>query len=159
MMTTEKRKPIKEIDAKAYQPLLAFEKYLAQSSLQRTHADLIKIRTSQINGCAFCIDKHTREARQVGEREQRLYLLSTWADVTVFTEEEKAVLALTEEVTRIAQHGVSDPVYEKAISLLGYQYTTEVIMAIIAMNAWNRVGISTQLALEKTNDALADTSR
>lgn len=144
-----KRKILKVADPKAFQTMLAFEKYLAESSLTKTHAELIKIRVSQLNGCAYCIDKHTKDARKAGETEQRIYLLSTWKEVSIFSAEEKAILALAEEMTFIAKHGVSDKVYDQAIALLGQQYTTEVMMAIIAMNAWNRVGITTNREIEE----------
>jgi len=138
-----KRKTLQEADPKAFQTMLAFEQYLAQSSLKKTHAELIKIRVSQLNGCGFCINKHTQEARKAGETEQRIYLLNAWKEAPFFSEEEKAILALAEEITHISVNGVSDEVYDHAIILLGQQYTTAVIMAIIAMNSWNRIGITT----------------
>ncbi|MEH6308019.1 carboxymuconolactone decarboxylase family protein [Olivibacter sp. CPCC 100613] len=144
-----KRKTLQEADPKAFQTMLAFEKYLSESSLSKTHAALIKIRVSQINGCSYCINKHTKEARDAGEKEQRLYLLSKWHEVPFYSPEERVILALAEEMTEIAVHGVSDTVYNQAIELLGQQYTTEVMMGIIAMNAWNRVGITTKRAIEE----------
>jgi AhpD family alkylhydroperoxidase len=138
-----KRKTLKDSDPKAFNTMMGFEKYLAESSLNKTHAELIKIRVSQINGCAYCIDKHTKDARKIGETEQRIYLLNAWRETPFYSAEERAILALTEEMTLIAGHGVSDEVYDNAINLLGQQYTTEVIMGIVAMNAWNRIGITT----------------
>src|SRR5690606_36927522 len=146
--TMAKRKTLQEADPKAFQTMLAFEKYLSESSLSKTHAELIKIRVSQINGCSYCINKHTKEAREAGESEQRIYLLSAWREVPFYSPEERAILALAEEMTNIAAHGVSDAVYNQAVELLGQQYTTEVMMGIIAMNAWNRVGITTQREIE-----------
>lgn len=134
---------LKDADPKAYDAMLGLEKYLAQSSLQKQHAELIKIRVSQINGCAYCIDKHTRDAVAAGEEPRRIFLLNAWRETALFSPEERALLALTEEMTLIHRRGVLDDVYDEAIRLLGQQYTTEVMMAIIAMNAWNRVGITT----------------
>ena len=138
-----KRKFLKDVDPKAFEVMLGFENYLAKSSLNRIHAELIKVRVSQINGCAYCIDKHVQDALKIGEAPRRIFVLSAWRETPFFTEEERAILALAEEMTLISQHGVSDEVYDTAINVLGQQYTTEVMMAIIAMNAWNRVGITT----------------
>lgn len=143
-----KRKTLQQADPQAFQTMLAFEKYLAESPLTKTHAELIKIRVSQINGCAYCLNKHTKDARAAGETEQRIYLLSAWKEVSFFSKEEKAILALTEEMTLISLRGVSDEVYDKAIELLGQQYTAAVMMGIVAMNAWTRIGITTARKIE-----------
>jgi len=137
------RKFLQDVDSSAFEVMLGFEKYLAMSSLCRTHAELIKIRVSQINGCSYCIDKHIQDALKFGEELRRIFLLSTWRETTFFSKEEQAILELAEEMTLISQQGVSDQTYDTAINLLGQQYTTEVMMAIVAMNAWNRIGITT----------------
>jgi len=137
------RRFLQDVDSSAFEVMLGFEKYLAKSSLSRTHADLIKIRVSQINGCAYCIDKHIQDALNIGEDPRRIFVLSAWQETSFFSKEEQAILALVEEMTLISQQGVPDHTYDTAINLLGQQYTTEVMMAIIAMNAWNRVGITT----------------
>ncbi len=138
-----KRKFLKDVDSKAFEVMLGFENYLANSSLNQIHAELIKVRVSQINGCAYCIDKHIQDALKIGENPRRIFVLSAWRETPFFSKEERAILALAEEMTLISQHGVSDDVYDTAINVLGQQYTTEVMMGIIAMNAWNRVGITT----------------
>nr|WP_294794310.1 carboxymuconolactone decarboxylase family protein [uncultured Mucilaginibacter sp.] len=138
-----KRKFLKDVDPGAFEAMLGFERYLAASSLTKTHAELIKIRVSQINGCSYCIDKHIKDALSYGEDPRRIYLLAVWRETPLFSEQERAILALLEEVTLIAQNGVSDKVYDEALSVLGQKYLTEVMMAVIAMNAWNRVGITT----------------
>ena len=140
----EKRIKLDELEPAAYHAMLAFEKYLNTLTLTTTHRDLIKIRASQINGCSYCVDMHIKDARKAGEREQRLHMLLLWKETTFFTPEEKAILALTEEVTLIAQR-VSDETYNDAIKLLGEKYTAQVIMAIIGINAWNRIGVSTNM--------------
>lgn len=139
-----KRKLLKDIDAKAFDTMMGFERYLAASSLSKTHWEIIKIRVSQLNGCAYCIDKHSKDAMALGETAHRIILLPVWRETDFFSKEEQAILALAEEVTLIAGRHVSDEVYDAAIALLGQQYTTEVMMAAIAMNAWNRIGITTE---------------
>ncbi|SHF97940.1 carboxymuconolactone decarboxylase family protein [Chryseobacterium sp. OV279] len=133
-----------QVEPNGYKAILGLEKFIESTTISRTHKDLIKIRASQINGCAFCIDMHTKEARKAGETEQRIYALNAWRDTPFFTEEERAVLALTEEVTLISNH-VKDETYATAEKLLGETYLAQVIMAIITINAWNRIGITTML--------------
>lgn len=140
----EKRIDISQVEPDGYKALLNLEKYIASTPLKPTHKELIKIRASQINGCAFCINMHTTEARKQGETEQRIYLLNAWRDTDIFTEEEQAILALTEEVTMISNH-VSDWAYQKAARLFDKQYLAQIIMMIITINSWNRLAITTGL--------------
>ena len=135
---------IEKTEPSGYRAILGLEKYIESTSLTRTHKDLIKIRSSQINGCAFCIDMHTKEARKAGETEQRIYALSAWRGTPFFSEEERAILALTEEVTLISNH-VKDETYEEAARILDEHYLAQVIMSIITINVWNRIGIATNL--------------
>jgi AhpD family alkylhydroperoxidase len=143
-----KRNPSNTIDPGTYGAIRQLEKYMSESVLDKVHYKLIKIRASQLNGCAYCINMHTQEARKLGVSEQKLYLLSAWRDAHLYTGEERAILALTEEVTLIANNGVSDAVYDQAVSLLGDEYTKAVIMAIVTINSWNRVAIADQLSPE-----------
>jgi AhpD family alkylhydroperoxidase len=135
---------IDKIEPAGYNAVLGLEKFIESTSLTRKHKDLIKIRASQINGCAFCINMHTKEARKAGETEQRIYALNAWRDTPFFSEEERAILALTEEVTLISKH-VTDETYEQAANVLEEKYLAQVILAIITINAWNRIGITTSL--------------
>lgn len=135
---------IPTVAPEAYQALMNLEKYISTTSLTPTHKELIKIRASQVNGCAFCVNMHTSDARKQGETEQRIYLISVWREADVFTEEEKAILALTEQVTMISNH-VSDDVYQKAASLFSDKYLAEIILLIITINSWNRLAITTGL--------------
>jgi AhpD family alkylhydroperoxidase len=130
------------VEPKAYGGLLAMHKQLSQSGLSPTHWDLINVRTSQLNGCAFCLMQHSQEAIEHGETEQRLRALPAWREAPYFTAEERAILAFTEEVTLITQHHVADAVYEEAAALLGEAYLAQVLLAVVAMNAWNRLGIA-----------------
>ena len=138
----EKRMNLFSVEAEGYTTMLAFEKYLAATELTKTHKELIKIRASQINGCAYCLDMHTKDALKYGETQQRIFTLSAWRDTPFFTKEEQAILALTEEVTQISKH-VSDKTYTDAVTLLGEKYTAQVIMAIVVINSWNRIAITT----------------
>jgi len=135
---------IDKIAPAGYSAVLGMEKFIESTGLTKKHKDLIKIRASQINGCAFCIDMHTKEARKAGETEQRIYALNAWRDTTFFSEEERAILALTEEVTLISGH-VSDETYEQAARVLDEVYLAQVMLAIITINVWNRIGIATKL--------------
>ncbi|KQB99340.1 carboxymuconolactone decarboxylase family protein [Pedobacter sp. Hv1] len=139
-----KRINIEEIEPAAYKAMLGLEQYIATIKVSKTHKELIKIRASQINGCAFCIDMHTKDARKHGETEQRIYLLNAWKETDLFNEEEKVVLALTEEVTLIAQGGLSDETYQKAKALFDEQYIAQLIMVMVAINGWNRISVATQ---------------
>jgi len=135
---------IEKTEPAGYKAILGLEKYIESTPLTRKHKDLIKIRASQMNGCAFCIDMHTKDARKAGETEQRIYALSAWRDTLFFSEDERAILGLTEEVTLISNH-VKDETYEQAAKVLGETYLAQVILAIITINAWNRIGIATKL--------------
>jgi len=106
----ETRIRMNEAEPEGFKVMLSFEKFLNGSKLTAIHKDLLKIRASQINGCRYCIDLHTKRGAQAGENEQRIYALNAWRETLFFTEEEKAVLALTEEVTLI-QNRVSDHTY------------------------------------------------
>lgn len=136
---------IDQVEPTGYKAILGLEKFIESTPLSKTHKDLIKIRASQINGCAFCIDMHTKEARKTGETEQRIYALNAWRDAPFYSEEERAILALTEEMTLISKNHVTDATYEQAVQLLGETYLAQVILSIITINAWNRIGITTKL--------------
>ena len=100
-----------KVEPAAYHAMMELENYVRASGLDKTLVELIKTRASQINGCAFCIDMHTKDARHAGETEQRLYALSAWKETPFFTPQERAALTLTEAVTQISKHGVPDAVY------------------------------------------------
>lgn len=146
----EKRFLMGKVQPEAYKAMGALDKYVSSTAIAPLHREMIKIRASQINGCAYCVNHHTHDARKLGETEQRIYLISVWREAgEMFSEEEKLLLEMTEEVTLISKHGLSDALYEKAISLLGEEKTAQVIMAIITINAWNRIGVSLNMELEK----------
>lgn len=129
----------------AYNAMMGLEKFVRSSELDKTLIELIKIRASQINGCAFCIHMHTVDARKNGESEKRIYALNAWRETPYFTEEERAVLALTEAMTLIAGSHVPDGVYNEAARLFSKKTLSEIIIAIITINGWNRLAITTGL--------------
>src|SRR5690606_5669909 len=135
---------IQALEPKAYEPMLALENYLRTSQLSKTHLELIKIRASQINGCAFCINMHTADAIKQGETAQRIFLLNAWRETEHFTIEERIILAITEEITLISQDGLSESTYQQAEKLFDKNYIAQIIMAVVTINAWNRIANSTK---------------
>ena len=109
--------------------------------------ELVRIRASQLNGCAFCLDMHTKDARAKGETEQRLYALDAWQETPFYTERERAALALTEAVTLVADGRVPDAVYQEAASVFKEDELAAVLWAAIVINAYNRIAISTRMAV------------
>lgn len=141
----QNRFDLSKVEPEGYKMMMAFEKYVAGTKLTPVQRELIKIRASQINGCAFCLDMHTKDARKLGETEQRIYTLSAWRDAPYYTEEERAILALVEEVTEISKGHVKEETYERVRKVLDEQVIAQVIMATIVINGWNRIAISTGL--------------
>lgn len=144
----ENRINLSKVDSKAYEAMIGLEKYLDQSGLDKTLYELIKTRASQINGCAFCINMHTRDAMALGETAQRLFLLDAWRETDLFTEKESAVLALTEAMTLITNGHVPDDIYENAATHLTPKELAAIIMAVVAINGWNRIAITTRMPLD-----------
>jgi len=143
----EQRVNIEQTQPEAWKALYGLAIILSKSTLSPIQKHLIMVRASQINSCAFCINMHTKEALKTSETQQRLFLLSAWKETNLFTDEEKAILALTEEVTLIHQNGVSDATYKQAEKFFSAETIGEIIMLIVLMNAWNRIAISTHLPL------------
>ncbi|MCZ2085657.1 MAG: carboxymuconolactone decarboxylase family protein [Flavobacteriales bacterium] len=144
----EPRINVSKVDPKAYEAMIGLEKYLAQSGLDEILYELIKTRASQMNGCAYCINMHTRDAIELGETPQRLFLLNAWRETELFTEKERAVLALTEAMTLITNGHVPDDVYKEAEKQCTPKELAAVIMAVVAINGWNRIAITTRLSLD-----------
>ncbi len=132
---------IGKVIPKGYAAVFPLDEYCQQNVEPRLH-ELIKIRASQINGCAYCIDMHTRDARALGEEEHRIYALNAWRETPFFDERERAVLALTESATRLGEHGVPSEVYDAALEHLGEEALANVIVAIGLINLWNRIGVT-----------------
>ncbi|CAN5458176.1 carboxymuconolactone decarboxylase family protein [soil metagenome] len=122
--------------------MFALGKYLAKCGLDAKLLELVKMRASQINGCAFCLDMHSKDARAAGETEQRLYTLSAWRETPFFTDRERAALAWTEAVTLISQGGISDALYEEARKQFSDKELVDLNWAVAAINTWNRIAIT-----------------
>jgi AhpD family alkylhydroperoxidase len=123
----------------AYRAMAAFDRSIELDPALR---ELVKIRASQINGCAYWIELHTRDARKAGESERRIYALSAWRESPLFCDRERAALALTDTITRIADAGLSETVFEQAAEHFAEEELANLILAITAINAWNRIAIS-----------------
>ena len=139
------RVKIDKIQPAAYEAMFGLEKYLGTIDLGTSLPELIKTRASQINGCAYCIQMHTKAAQENGETTERLFALSAWRESPLFTEKERAVLALTDEITLISDHGVSDGVYNRVSEHFTEEQIAQIIMAITTINAWNRIAIAIQI--------------
>jgi AhpD family alkylhydroperoxidase len=135
------RQDYKTIVPKAYAAMLEVETYVRNSSLEKSLLELVRTRASQINGCAYCLDMHTKDARAAGETEQRLYALSTWRETPFFTDRERAALEWTEAVTQISSNHVSDALYERVRQYFSDKELVDLTMAVIAINGWNRLAI------------------
>ncbi len=144
----KKRIDISQLEPNAYKVMFGLEKYLGGTALRTNLKDLIKIRASQINGCAYCIQMHTEEALKQGETEQRLFDLSAWKESPLFSEIERAVLSLTEDVTLISEGGLSSENYDAALAALGEKTLAQAIMQIVTINAWNRMAVATHMVHE-----------
>ncbi len=126
----------------AYKALYQLEEYVENSGLERSLLLLIQTRASQINGCAFCVDMHTKDARAIGESEQRLYLLPAWREASCYSERERAALEWTEEVTLVADEHVPDEVYERVRPHFTEQELANLTLAIGTINVWNRLNVA-----------------
>src|SRR3954451_301536 len=124
----------------AMRALYSLGAYLAKCGLEHPLLELVKIRASQINGCAFCIDMHTKDARAAGETEQRIYALNAWRETPFFTDRERAALAWAEAVTRIGD-GVHDDLFADALQHFSEKELVDLTCAVAAINAWNRIAI------------------
>lgn len=126
-----------------YKAMLGLSAGFEHSTLEHSLLELVKLRASQINGCGFCVDMHTKDARLEGETEQRLYLLTVWREAaTLYTERERAALAWTEAVTKLENQHVPDAVYDQARAQFSDEELARLTLAIVAINGWNRFNIA-----------------
>jgi AhpD family alkylhydroperoxidase len=142
-MPRSERLSIQEVDASAYQAVRGLERYVRAGDLEPGLLELVRIRASQLNGCAFCLEMHNHDARVKGESQRRLDTLSAWREVPdLFTAREAAALALTEAVTRISDEGVSDRVWDDVAMHFAEKQVVRLLLAIAAINVWNRLAVS-----------------
>lgn len=138
----QSRLDVQKVAPAAYPAMSALETYVRKSSsLEASLLELVRLRASQINGCAFCIDMHTKDARANGEAEQRLYALIAWRETPFFTDRERAALEWTEAITLISQEHAPDSIYEKVRQRFTEEELVHLTLAIIAINGWNRLAI------------------
>jgi AhpD family alkylhydroperoxidase len=135
----QSRLEITKVAPEAYRAMAALESYVQSSGIEAPLLDLMRLRASEINGCAYCVDMHTKNARARGETEQRLYAVPVWRETPFFTDRERAALAWTESLTRIAETHAPDDVYEDVRRHFGELEIVNLTMAIIAINGWNRM--------------------
>ena len=126
----------------AYKAMLDLEHYLSQSSIEKPLRELIKMRVSQINGCAYCLDMHSKDARAAGETEQRLYLLNAWREAPFYSDRERAALAWAESLTLIHANHVPDEIYEEARKHFSETELTDLTLVVVTINSWNRLAIA-----------------
>jgi AhpD family alkylhydroperoxidase len=130
------------VDPKATEAMMKVEAYVLRSGLERPLLHLIKMRVSQINGCGFCLDMHSKDARAAGETEQRLYVLPDWREAPFYTERERAALSWAEALTNIQDGHAADDVYEEVRKQFSEEEMIPLTLAITTINAWNRIAIS-----------------
>lgn len=137
----ESRSVVDKIAPDGIQAMWGLEDYVRHCGLEPALLELIKCRASQINGCAYCIDMHTKDARAHGETEQRLYALAAWQETPFFNDRERAALAWTESVTLVADTHIPDSVYEQARLHFSEEELVDLTLAVVAINGWNRLAI------------------
>lgn len=137
----EERLDYAKVAPNGYKAMLGLERYVRGCGLEHGLIELVKIRASQLNGCAFCLDMHTKDARAAGESEQRIYALSAWHEAPFYTERERAALLWTETLTLVAQNRAPDEVYEHARQHFSEEELVNLTLAIVTINGWNRLAI------------------
>jgi AhpD family alkylhydroperoxidase len=138
----EARIDYRKYATEAQKSLFALEKYIAECGLDHKLIHLMKMRASQINGCAFCIDMHSKDARALGETEQRLYELDAWRETPFYTEQERAALAWTEALTLVSETHVPDAVYEEVRKQFSEKEIVDLTLVVTTINMWNRLAIA-----------------
>lgn len=122
--------------------MVGLERYIRETGLERSLLELVKVRASQINGCAYCIDMHWKDAKALGETEQRLYSLSAWRETPFYSDRERAALLWAETLTRLCEQDVSDDVYAEARRHFSEEELVNLTMAVVVINGWNRLSVS-----------------
>lgn len=139
--STQPRLDITKVSPGLYKAMAGLQNYVDASGLERKLLDLVKIRASQINGCAYCIVMHTNDARKHGENDEWMHLLNAWREAPIYSARERAALAWTEAVTKISDHHVPDEIYDEARRHFSEKELVDLTAAVVAINAWNRAAI------------------
>jgi AhpD family alkylhydroperoxidase len=153
--STQPRLDIKKVSPDLFNVMLGLEKYVQSSGLEQKLRDLVKIRASQINWCAYCIVMHTNDARKHGESDEWMHLLNAWREAPIYSARERAALAWTEAVTKIGDHHVPDEIYDEARRHFSEKQLVDLTAAVIAINAWNRAAIAFRAAPPLTSEKVA----
>ncbi|MQY05168.1 carboxymuconolactone decarboxylase family protein [Actinomadura macrotermitis] len=137
---------IYSLAADGYQAMIALEAFIGRGGVPRSTLDLVRLRVSQINGCAVCVDMHARDAKKAGETDERIWSIAAWRETPYYSDEERAAFALAEAATRLADHpeGVSDAVWDEAADHYSEEDLAVLVMAIASINAWNRINATTR---------------
>lgn len=130
-----------KVAPEGYQAMAGLEKYIRSCGLEHSLLELVKLRASQINGCAFCLDMHSKDARAAGETEQRIYLLNAWREAPCYSERERAALAWTEAVTLVSETQIPDEVYQQVREHFTERELVDLTFAIVTINGWNRLAV------------------
>jgi AhpD family alkylhydroperoxidase len=138
----KKRMNFYEKGLKAMRPLFNLGAYLSKSPVERSLQDLLSFRVSQINGCAYCLDMHSKDLRAEGETEQRLYMLEAWRETTLYSDRERAALAWAEALTTLEHKDVPDDVYEEAMHQFSEEELVDLTMSVIGINSYNRINVA-----------------
>lgn len=138
----KKRIDFSRVGHGAYRAMAALEQHVRASGLEQSLLELVKLRASYINGCAYCVDMHSKDARAEGETEQRIYAVPVWRETPFYTPRERAALEWAETVTNISQRGVPDEVFESVSAQFSEEELVELTLAVIVINGWNRLAIS-----------------
>jgi AhpD family alkylhydroperoxidase len=143
------RMNIDKAEPRIYKAMDAADRQIAAFDLDAKLVELVKLRASQINGCGYCVNTHSKDARKAGETEQRVFAIAVWWETPFFTQAEQAALKLTEEITRIGEGGLSEDTYQKALQHFGSTGVAQLIFTVVTINSWNRIAISMHMVAEK----------
>jgi AhpD family alkylhydroperoxidase len=143
------RMNIDKAEPRIYKAMDAADRQIAAFDLEPKLVELVKLRASQINGCGYCVNTHSKDARKAGETEQRVFAIAAWWETPFFTQAEQAALKLTEEITRIGEGGLSEDTYQKALQHFGSTGVAQLIFTVVTINSWNRIAISMHMIAEK----------
>lgn len=141
-----------ELSPEGFQAMMGMEKYIRATDIPKELMELIKVRASVLNGCAYCMDMHTEEALQLGVSDRKLFAVAVWHESPLFKEEERAVLQLTDEVTLIADNALTDETYDEAVNHFGEEMVAKLIMQIVIINSWNRIAVASKSEYEPKNN-------
>ena len=145
----QERMNINKAEPRIYKAMDTADRQVATFDLDPVLVELVRIRASQLNGCGYCVNAHSKDARKAGETEQRVFALSVWWETPFFTEAEQAALKLAEEITQIGKGGLSEDTYQKALKYFGNTGVAQLIFTVVTVNSWNRIAISMHMLAEK----------